>query len=342
MGRRPRVFFAIPCGHFYDTQASVIKEVCDAAGIDPLIVEDDPGTKGLWEKIVQQIHESDRFVADISSGSPNIALELGFAIKEKGERHVAIFNSNATADPSDLRGLVLQKYSSLRDFRQKLVAWLADSLPSIDPESIPNEEPTLHTFTEEFRDHERFLRLWTIPPGGSYRLTADGLQISDTHFPITTEHLGLIENCEFEFLARIDQKQIGWIIRGTRHPRVPVPAFAVMFVLNSESVLRPHLLSLVAEPGPVNGYHVYDEQSVEIDTDEQGWFTLTTRVEGDTVTIQNGSNRIFEADLSREPYGEVYNSTSPKQGQVGFRCFPGEIATVARVTVRELLSENSG
>ena len=79
--RRPSVFYAIPCGDFYSIQNEIILAVSKKAQIDPIIAEDDLRTKGLWEKIKEQIDSSDLLVADISSGSSNIILELGYAIR---------------------------------------------------------------------------------------------------------------------------------------------------------------------------------------------------------------------------------------------------------------------
>ena len=69
-----RVFFAIPCGDFYDLQAESIRRTAQAAQIKPVIAEDDVRTKELWRKITADIDQCDFFVADISSGSQNIAL----------------------------------------------------------------------------------------------------------------------------------------------------------------------------------------------------------------------------------------------------------------------------
>jgi hypothetical protein len=44
---------------------------------------------------------------------------------------------------------------------------------------------------------------------------------------------------------------------------------------------------------------------------------------------------VFDADLSKQPFTQVYRSVPVKQGNVGFRCFPGEEATITRVEVRE-------
>ena len=46
-----RVFFAIPCGGFYDLEAESIRRTAQADQIEHVIAEDDVSTKELWRKI---------------------------------------------------------------------------------------------------------------------------------------------------------------------------------------------------------------------------------------------------------------------------------------------------
>lgn len=334
--RQPVVFFAIPCGEFYSLQTDIIGRVCARAGVTCQIAEDDVKTKELWTKIAQGIKEADRFVADISSGSFNIALELGFALQVKGDRNVAIFNSNVASDPSDLRGFVLQKYGTLREFEERLALWLSDTFPLVDAVTPAAPSIPAPTFTEEFRDPELFQRRWSVPPGGGYLLRPEGLKFGFANYPIMTTSLALLQNCDFEFTGRIDEKQIGWAIKGTKYPENMVPIFCLMFTLNTEGELTPHILSL-ASPGPARSYYPYRKEAVQTNVTkrEGGWFTLITRIREDRVQIENEGNLLFDADFSEKPYSEAYSSVNPKHGQVGFRCFPSEVATVSRVVVRE-------
>lgn len=82
------VFFAIPCGEFYKVQHDIIRQVETDIGIKAIIIEDHIQTKDLWQKIIKQINKADLFIADISSNSFNIALELGYALKKKGEQNI--------------------------------------------------------------------------------------------------------------------------------------------------------------------------------------------------------------------------------------------------------------
>ncbi len=59
------------------------------------IAEDDPSTKGLWESIQKEIDDSDLFIADISSRSPNILLEVGYAIARKPKSRIGIFTAES-------------------------------------------------------------------------------------------------------------------------------------------------------------------------------------------------------------------------------------------------------
>lgn len=331
------VFFAIPCGGYYTIQADTIPRVCEAAGIVHDIIEDDPSTEGLWDKITQRIDAADYFVADVSSISPNIVVELGYAIARKPIGRIAVFIANNVHIPSDLGGLLVQKYASLSDFQRKLIDWLAYSVPLVNLEEFTGLEPPIIGFSEDFKDQDLFLRRWITPPHCQYLLTGEGLRFSWAHMPILTDTLAILGDCEFEFDARIDQGRIGWAVKGTKTPNTPIPTFLIMFNLNTSGVLFPHVWT-AADPQQGTDYHVYQSESVNarIQRSEDGWFTILTRVRGDTVEILNADRVLFSADFSQEPYAAAYSSIPEKMGQVGFRCHPGEIATVSRVRVREI------
>ena len=335
--RVPSVFYAIPCGEFYSTQAKAIKDVSQRAEIEAVIAEDDPTTKGLWDKITEQIDKCDLLVADISSGSANIAVELGYAVARKPEGSVGIFISDNVQVPADLQRFVLQKYSSLSSFRQRLITWLSEALPLIDPRRFEGLSDTKAEFTEDFKSQDNFLRRWWTPPGCQYFLTHEGLRFSWAHFPILTTVLSLLHNCEFEFLARIEATCIGWAIRGTRHPTHSIPSSCIMFNLSGDGLLVPHIWS-ARNVDPRNAYHVFSEQAVhaEVNWSPEGWFRLLTRVRGTVIEIENQGRLLFSADFSAAPYSDAYADADLREGQVGFRCHPGEVATVAEVRVREL------
>jgi len=331
------IFFAIPCGEFYSVQADIIRRVCRSVGITADIVEDDPSTKGLWDKITGRIDAADYFVADITSRSRNIVVELGYAIARKPIERMAVLIADNMPVPSDLGGLIVQKYSSLRSFQERLAGWISCSVPLVDSYRIAGLARDPAGFQEDFQNQDAFLKRWYTPPWCSYLFTAEGLKFSGASIPILTNTLAILGDCEFEFTARIDEKTIGWVVKGTTPPDLPVPAFFVMFNLSQEGQLLPHIWT-IKDLQEGTGYHVYSDQAVkvEITKSEDNWFTLMTRVRGDMVEILNDDNVIFEADFSKPPYAEAYGSVSGKMGQVGFRCHPGEVATVRRVRVREI------
>jgi len=334
----PRVFFAIPCGGFYDLQAESIRRTAQSADIDAVIAEDDVRTKELWRKITADIDRCDLFMADISSGSQNIAFELGYALARKPADRVGIFIAESAPDPSDLRGYLLQKYRSLSEFESRLTSWLSEAVGvSVPP--VRNALPGSRVaYVEEFRDLDRFLRLWSVPPGAAFHLSGDGLKVGDAHFPVLTKQLGLVRDCDVEFEARIDREQIGWTVMGTQDARGVLPTFCVMFALRFDGRLVPHIWS-ARKPGPITsgGYHRYDSRSkrIRLSKDRHGWFTMVTRVRRDRIQLIHQSRVVFDADMSKKPFQIVYESVPRKQGNIGFRCFPGEEATIARVTVRE-------
>jgi hypothetical protein len=313
-----------------------IRRIAQAARIEPVIAEDDLRTKELWDKITADIDRCDLFVADISSGSQNIAFELGYALARKPADRIGIFVARSATDPSDLRGYVLQKYGSLSEFESSLGAWLSEAAGM--PVPIPTRiNQSRVAYSEDFRDLDRFLRLWFVPPGAAFHLSGDGLKLGDAHLPVLTKQLGLVRDCEVEFEARIDRQQIGWTVLGTQDPQDVLPTFCVMFALRTDGRLVPHLWS-ARLPNPVHGgYHRYDQCSkkLRLSRDRHGWFTMITRVGGDRIQLIHKNRVVFDADLSKQPFTQVYRSVPVKQGNVGFRCFPGEEATITRVEIRE-------
>jgi hypothetical protein len=164
--RRPSIFFAIPCGEFFAPQQQSIRNVCTPAGVDAIIVEDHRQTQNLWSKITDRIDSADYFVADISSKSANVLLELGYAIREKGPRHCAIFIAHSISTPVDLEGFSLQKYGSLSDFQGKLVAWMREAIASVPGGDLSLEAPKPFTFGKTLRT------MIGSSPTGSSRLGA--------------------------------------------------------------------------------------------------------------------------------------------------------------------------
>jgi len=334
---RLNVFFAIPCGSFYLAQAGIIKNVCKIFRIDATIAEDDPSTKGLWQKIRDEIDRADLFVVDISSGSPNILLELGYAIARKPVSRIGLFTAESIKIPSDLRWVVAQTYASLREFRERLHYWLYNAFPLVSSRPELPKGKTTFAFAEDFFDQDTFLRRWTTPPRCTYLFTPEGLRFTDAHFPILTSCLAILRDCEFDFNCRIEDRQIGWVVKGTQAYRDLLPSFCVMFTLSVNGMLTPHIWTR-NNPHPSTGYHVFDQEArhVKIKRARDGWFNLITRVIGDTVEVIHSGKRVLRADFTKKPYRDFYFSVPNKEGQIGFRCYPQEVAIVGRVRVREL------
>ena len=236
----------------------------------------------------------------------------------------------------DLQGFVLQKYESFADFQDKLIRWLCESIPLLTPAHFKGLRTRYAGFSEDFHNQETFLKLWSFPPGSSFILAPpEGLRFTSAHFPIMTTTLALLRDCEFEFRARIDKERFGWVVKGTKDPRHFLPAFCVMFNLDVNGNLAPHIWN-ERNVHPKTHYHVFDGKKVSINQSKKNWFALITRVRGDTVEIENDGNIVFSADFSKKPYADVYNDFPNKEGQVGFRCHPGEEATINYVRVREI------
>lgn len=332
--RQPSVFYAIPCGDFYSIQNEIIEVVSKNAQIDPIIAEDDLRTKGLWDKIKEQIDLADLFIADISSGSPNIILELGYAIREKNSKNIGIFISNSASVPSDLTGFVLQKYSSFNDFQRKLVEWLCQTLPSIDRDKLENLPKRNANFREDFHDQDLFHRRWSIPPGGSFIFSGDGLRLGNMPMPMLTTTLAILRDCKFSFRAKIERSRLGWVVQGTKSYHKFYPEFCVMFNIDNEGILTPHVLNM-AKPNPKSIYEPFKSEKVEGFIKNE-WFDISTIVRGSNIEIMYADKSIFSADFAEEPYGQFYNTDGTKDGQIGFRCYTDEEATINHLYVEEI------
>jgi hypothetical protein len=322
-------------------QADIIRKLCAAADVDCYIAEDSPDTKGLWNSIIAEIDSADIFIADISSASPNILLEVGYAIARKPIGAIGLFLASSIAVPSDLRWIVVQLYSSLGGFHSKLASWLEKSRPAAHlPRSVASPGDTV-VFIEDFMNHDDFLRRWTTPPGCSYLLNAEGMRFSNAHFPILSTPLAIVEDLEFEFHGRIEREQIGWAVKGTKSVTDLLPSFCVMFTLNVRGELTPHIWS-VKNPHAQTHYQVFARKVVprRYWPVPGRWSRFATRLMGSVVEIELNGHRVFKTDLGKGLYSSTYLSVNHKQGQVGFRCHPGEEATVRAIRVRAL--EHSG
>ncbi len=339
--RRPVVFYAIPCGAFYSVQSNIIRDVTRKVEADALIEERDIATTAIWENITQKIRECDLFVADISSRSHNVILELGYALREKSLRDIAVFESDAVTPMTDLGMIKHRKYSSFINFQTELAAWLANVLPRRAVAML--NTPTQCTFSEDFMSIDSLTKWWWLPPMRYIAFTGEGLKVSGLdRFPLLTAHLALLRNYEFEFHAKITAMRIGWVVMGTRPMNAAVPLNWVMFNIDLEGRLRPHVGWCRPETGEF-GYN--DEQGLDIPTiptsfrpGKDGWFSLCTRVRGDTAEILHESSVLHRLNIREQPSSKYWRPALQPTGEVGFRCAWGEEAVIRRAVVRELPS----
>jgi len=336
--KKPTIFFAIPCGEFFNIQRKVVEDVCNRLKIKYLIVEDSTITDFLWKKVTDGIDNSDYFISDISSKSPNIILELGYALREKKHRFIGIFISSSIEPPIDLQGLVLNKYGSFRELQEKLIKWIQNSVV-IDEKALTNYKiKNLSLPKEDFCSIDRFLRLWSAP-GASFSLTHEGLRVMNSNFPIMTNYLAPLTNYEFEFEAKIEYGAVGWAVKGTKRYQSIVPDFCLMFNIGVSNTLTPHIFN-INHYDPANaGYQKFpgkEVNDINLKKLPDGWFIIKTVVKADTITISNNGETIFFADFSIAPYKQYYNFPF-KQGEIGFRCYQGvEEATIRYFNIKEI------
>jgi hypothetical protein len=336
LSTKHRVFFAIPCGGFFEPQKQIIESLCKEAGLKSVIIEDHVETAGLWEKIARRIRACDLFVADVSSGSPNVALELGYAIREMNLKSIAILSSEHANVPVDLQGFVVQKYSSLDGFRIKLRAWLQAQLPS-NRRRLSLLAADGYSFADDFMNVERFKESWWIPSDCTRELTAEGLIFTNCNIPILTTHLGLLGDSEFSFRGRIIRGCIGWVIRGVRDFQGGFPWFCVMFNLDQSGFLRAHILDLRKQLHSSQLYKSFGGRRTGLTFGTNDWFEIRTITRGNLVTILINGSKVFVLNLARKGITSWLGGRAlPSAGQIGFRCHPGEVATVGMVRVSTL------
>lgn len=326
-----KVFFAIPCGIIYENQREIIFRLCKSYNIVPLINENDYLTDSLLNQIFDQINKCEYFVADVSSNSPNVIFELGYAFKAKHRSKIAILLSNISKCPSDLQDIKRLQYGSYRDFAEKLNSWLSQFF--IESIKIDDSYIPLIEYYETFKDHDNFLKRWDTPFGCDYSLTFNGFRFSNAHLPILSKHLAYLENFVFEFECSIDRNVIGWVINGTKFdPGANMLDFCLMFNLNIDGHFTPHIFSKPNIDTKTH-YHVYDGIIIKEKIEFKKRLNIKTFVSGSMVSIQINNLDIYKQDFAKEPFKILYNSITNKTNQIGFRCHPGEEATIYSVRI---------
>jgi len=329
-----KVFLAIPCGEFYENQKKIIITICENLNLEPIINEDDSSTNSLLSQITEQINEADLFIADISSNSPNVVFELGYAYKSKYIDNIGILLSNISKCPSDLQDFKRIQYNSFNDLAEKLYKWLSQF-------SLNNNKPDfnkikLTDFYESFQDNDRFLRLWSLPLGCNYSLTYNGFRFTNAHIPIITKHLAFLDNYVFEFDCLINNSVIGWIVKGTKFDyNDNLIDFCIMINLNIDGNIHPHIFSKLITDGS-GGYKSFDRLKITHNLDLTKRLNVKTFVNDSKIKILINDNLCFDDDFNNGQYKSYYNLVPIKTNQIGFRCHPSEEATVCSVKVSQI------
>ncbi len=333
-----QVFFAIPCGKFYETQCKIITRLCDAYNIEPIINEKDLLTESLLDQILDQITKCDYFIADISSGSQNVIFELGYALKAKHRSKIAILLSNISKCPSDLYALKRLQYESYKEYATKLNNWLSQFFK--ESHIIDDQGLIVPDYYEAFNDQDLFLKKWDTPLGCDYSLTFNGFRFSNAHLPVLSKHLAFLQDYIFEFECLINRSTIGWVVNGTKFNfEDSLIDFCVMFNLSTDGHLTPHIFSK-KDINPKSHYHVFDGLIIKETINYKERLNIKTSVHGSIIKIEINDIKIYQQDLSHEPFDKYYNSIDNKTNQIGFRCHPGEEATVYSVKVASMTEDD--
>lgn len=328
-----QIFFAIPCGDYYSNQKNIIQKICELYNIRPIINESDNTTDSLLSQIFEQIMLCDYFVADISSNSPNVIFELGYAFKAKHISKIGLLLSNVSKCPSDLQAIKRLQYSSYRIFADKLNDWIS-SILNVDSKIIDDSFIRFVGYYDSFQDIDHFISKWQIPLGCDYSLTFNGFTFSNANLPIISRHLAYLDNYTFEFDCLINNKVIGWIVKGTQLNFIDrVIDFCIMFNLSSDGFIHPHIFSKnKLEPGSL--YKPFKREKIPDGIDCNGKrLNIKTRVEDIIITVLINDVECLRMDCSTESYKAYYDSVSEKTNQVGFRCDYTEQATIYNVKV---------
>lgn len=323
-----QAFFAIPCGSFYDNQREIIKNICKAYNIKPIINESDYLTDSLLKQIFEQITISEYFVADISSTSPNVIFELGYAFRAKHRTKIGILLSNVSKCPSDLQDIKRLQYGNYKEFAEKLNNWFSQFY--IKSAKIDTTFSPLVDYYETFMDTDRFYKLWELPLGCDFSLTFNGFRFTNAHLPIISKHLAFLDNYIFEFNCSINQYVIGWIIYGTKFNIEDTPIdFCIMFNLDIDGYLHPHIYAN-------RQYHKFERLKTNLSIDYTKRLNIKTFVKDSHVEIHINNIQCFQADFNEKPYDVLYKSVPNKTNQIGFRCHPRETATIYSIKVNPI------
>ncbi|CCN46536.1 conserved hypothetical protein [Vibrio nigripulchritudo MADA3029] len=90
-------------GHFSRVYKHLITPACKGAGFDVVRADDINQTDYIALNIIEQIHEADMVVCDISSRNPNVMYELG--IRHAISKPVVILKDNTTSKIFDIQGI---------------------------------------------------------------------------------------------------------------------------------------------------------------------------------------------------------------------------------------------
>jgi len=119
--KRPRVFVAMPFHEdFSDLYYFAIQRPILAAGfwcerIDQEIVPGD-----IFRRIKQGISKAELVVAVVTTGNPNVALEVGYALGKGKEKGLILLNRAGEKLPFDIQGVNCLFYQGVKDLRTSL------------------------------------------------------------------------------------------------------------------------------------------------------------------------------------------------------------------------------
>ncbi|GEM_PF-4497705 len=123
-----KIFIAFPFSSEYDYVETAVRRACDSKAT-VLCARDQITNQHVFDKVVGQMREADLLIFDLSGRSPNVFLELGFAMGEQLNWRIVYDPSRADDGMetiADLRGRDSGRYDSPDALEQLVRLLIAD------------------------------------------------------------------------------------------------------------------------------------------------------------------------------------------------------------------------
>ena len=126
------VFIAIPYSRY--SYENDIREVLQAAGLNPKAAKDKITSKMLLCKVCEELRKCAYGVVDISKNNLNVVYELGL-MQSLGKECAILLKSGASRQ-TDLQGIENVLYQDARRLKTKLAKWIEDNIRNFNENEL--------------------------------------------------------------------------------------------------------------------------------------------------------------------------------------------------------------